>query len=95
MPVGTNTEGITFEECSKKCIQNEECHSFAYGGVKKMCALKGQKLTASSPIRSKNSKWFTAYKDGKCGKSMFNVYYLLCHHYYGVNVKEYSFITEL
>ena len=64
-PVG-KIEGVTFEECYEKCLQNEQCRSLVYGEKKKNCLFKSQNHTASSAIKYKSSAWFSAYK--VCGK---------------------------
>ena len=66
-PVGA-LEDSTFKECGEKCIQNEECFSLAYNEWTKQCFLKDKKHTTSSPIKNKNTKWFSAYKTEDCGK---------------------------
>ena len=61
-------ENVTFEECGEKCLQNEKCFSFAYNEWKNKCFLKDKKHNASSPIRNKNDKWYSAYLSGDCEK---------------------------
>ena len=70
-------DDVTYVECGERCLQNAKCFSFAYNEINKKCFLKDQKHTSSSLLRSKNTKYFSAYLSGNCEKGIFSGFHFL------------------
>ena len=63
-------EGVSYEKCSSRCLENEKCQSFVYSErtVSSYCDLKDENLTAKSAIKYESTTHFSAFKI--CGKGI-------------------------
>ena len=53
---------VTYDECTKRCIDYEPCQSFLYDTPKKNCFMMDKQINGNETLLNENKKFFTAYK---------------------------------